>query len=1022
MISAPLIICLVLLYCAVLFAVAYYADHLRRRHGYSLLRHPWIYTLSIGVFCTSWTYYGSVGRAASAGIDFLPIYLGPTLVAFSWWFVLRKMVRVSREQNISSIADFLSSRYGKSSLLGALVTILIVLGIIPYISLQLQAVGDTFTILLQSSGEERLFTPENTGLALAGLLTVFCILFGARTLDATEHHEGLITAIALESLVKLGAFLLVGCFVTFGLFNGFGDIFSHFLATFPEKESLLRLGTEEAPYTRWFSVTMASMLAVMLLPRQFHVMVLENHSEKHIKKAMWGFPAYLFLINIFVVPIAFAGLLLNNGDASSADYFVMKLPLQTGHQWLSLLAFIGGFSAAIGMVMVESVACATMILNHLIMPLVLKLRIKRSDISPILLNLKRVSIGLIIFLGYFYYNILGHQKTLLNTGLLSFLAVAQLAPATLGALYWRRSNHLGVSAGISGGFLVWFYTLIVPTLAQSGWLPLNMVENGPWGIGWLSPIALFGLNGLDIWSHSLFWSLFLNLACFLAFSLLTEAKGEEQKQANAAIAEYLGDREIDEKGSLSEYEIPSLKRFTEQTLAASVGTAPARIIIDNYLAARGSKMEDIFNIFGNVTLSRNASREQLSVLYEAARHVSSGADLKTIMDNILELLYQQFRFDLCVIRILDPDKNLLTVRSHKGLDVDFLTRADRELDTETCIGTAFVTNSVTMANDSDCMNKPASAAIVQREGIKSFAHAPINVEGQPIGVLSTYSRYAKGIYTNEFIEMFKNLAAHIGIAWRNAQQTQELIHAKEQERELQVARSIQQSLLPRNTPEIPGIELAGTCMPAHQVGGDYYDLLQQNSEQLDMVVADVSGHNVGAALLMAEARTVIQARYQQLGGPGPTLEELNRFFYHDLTQAELFITMFYCGYDHQKQQLRYASAGHNPALILSPQSGRIQHLDAEGMILGIQEEMAFEEQQQQLAPGDILLLYTDGIVEAENNQGELYGLERLENSLKRHADKEAQHLLEQLLADSQSFCHGKPFKDDVTLVVMKVHQ
>ncbi|MBN2644105.1 MAG: SpoIIE family protein phosphatase [Desulfuromonadaceae bacterium] len=1062
---------IVLIYFLLLFAVAFWAIR-RRQQGRSLISNAQIYSLSLAVYCTSWTYYGSVGRAATSGIDFLTIYLGPTLICFSWWFLLRKIIRISKEHNIVSIADFIASRYGKSTYLGAIVTVFAVLGIVPYIALQLKAVAYSFNLLCSSHAN---LSAEFASISLPGhsqidtsfivstLLALFCILFGAMRLDSTERHEGLVAAVAFESIIKLVAFLAVGLFVCYGMFDGFTDIFSRFLLAFPERESLLLISGDNVSGGKWFSMTILSMMAIMFLPRQFHVMVIENSDISHIRQAMWVFPAYMFLLNLFVLPIALAGLLTFHGDTQLADYYVLSLPLQHGQTALAALVFIGGLSAVAGMVMLESVASATMILNNLIMPVLLRFQWQAQNISPLLLNIKRGAIATVIFLGYFYYRTLGETEALVNIGLISFMAATQFAPALLGGLYWHRANHRGAAIGLIAGFVVWFYTLLVPTFVEAGWLSHSLLYDGPYGIEALRPTALFYLNNLDIWSHSLFWTLFFNLGSFLTFSMLGTPSPEEssqamrfisvatwdssrekrkriskaptiiefidlmakfigEKQANKAISDYLGDREIDERGSLSEYEVPSLKLFTEKTLAASVGAPAARIIIENYLSARGSKMEDVFDIFGTVSLSRDASREQLSVLYEAANLISSGDELKTILDNILDLLYRQFRFDLCAIRILDEDHQILRVYSFKGIDSEFLSHADREVNLDTCIGTTFVTNKVVLANDSDCADKPVSMAIVRQHNIKSFAHAPITVEGQPIGVLSSYSRFAKGIYTDEFIELYKNVAAQIGIALRNAKQTTQLIAASEHEKELHIAESIQLGLLPKQMPQIHGLDISGICVPAKQVGGDYYDFFLHPKQQLlDMVIADVSGHNIGAALLMASARTFMQAHSQQTKSAPETLKILNHFLFSDLSHAELFITMFYLRYDLKRNALCYANAGHNQPLVYCPQTDSFELLDAEGLILGILEEVEFEERCITLKPGDIIVLYTDGIVEAQNSANELFGLERLKNTIRDHYKNSSQDIIDITMNAARMFQGRRHFQDDVTLIVLKVN-
>ncbi|MCD6527318.1 MAG: SpoIIE family protein phosphatase [Desulfuromonas sp.] len=1057
-----------LCYFLLLFAVAFYADR-RRRQGKSIVTNASIYSLSLAVYCTSWTYYGSVGRAATSGLDFLTIYLGPTLICFSWWYLLRKIILISKEHNIVSIADFISSRYGKSTYLGIIVTVFAVLGIVPYIALQLKAIAYTFNMLC---GPDHNLTTSfqlqfpnlpmviDTAFVVAIFLSLFCILFGAMRLDSTERHEGLMAAVALESVIKLFAFIAVGLFVTYGLFDGFTDLFSRFSNEYPEKTQLWIISSANNSSGRWFSMTFMSMMAIMFLPRQFHAMVIENSDHNHIRKAMWAFPAYLFLINLFVIPIAIAGVLIYRGDTSLADYYVLCLPLLAHQKGLAILVFIGGFSAAAGMVMLESVASATMILNNLIMPIILRCNLKMTDISGLLLTIKRFAIVSVIFLGYFYYRMLGESQALVNIGLISFMAATQFAPALLGGLYWERATHHGAATGLLSGFVLWFYTLLIPTFVDAGWLADTLLTQGPFGIEFLRPTALFYLNNLDIWSHSLFWTLFFNIGCFLTISILSTPSSDEaaqamrfvrvstwqdesqklkriskaptvmefvdlmtkfigEKQANTAISSYLGEREIDEKGSLSEYEIPNLKRFTERTLAGSVGGAAARIIIENYLSARGSKMEDIFNIFGTVSLSRDASREQLSVLYEAANMIASGADLDTIYDNILDLLYHQFRFDLCAIRMYDEDSNLLKVRNFRGIDTEFLSHADRKLDENTCIGTAYVTNKVTLANDSDCVDNPISMEIIHREGIKSFAHAPITIEGQPIGVLSSYSRYAKGIYTEEFIELYKNLAYHIGIAWRNSQQTGQLIAASEREKELKIAESIQLGLLPDTMPSLEHTDIAGICVPAKQVGGDYFDFIYQDNE-LDIIIADVSGHNIGAALLMAEARTFIQSQAHQLATAPAVLNALNRFMHNDLSKAELFITMFYLQYNPQQQRISYANAGHNHPILLRHDSMEFEELDAEGLILGINLEVDFEERQTTFNAGDMLVLYTDGIIEAENNRQEMYGFDRLKSVILDNRQLGAQEIIDNTMEQARIFQGLRHFNDDVTMIIVKI--
>src|SRR5215510_2906113 len=420
MLTAPTIVIASFAYVGLLFAIAYYGDK-RADAGRSIIANPYIFALSLAVYCTSWTFYGSVGRAATSGIGFLPIYLGPTIMAALWWYVMVKIIRVSKANRITSIADFIASRYGKSQALGGLVTIIAVIGIIPYIALQLKAISNTFSIVLQypevvmpDQQSAPLFLGDNT-FYIAMLLAAFTILFGTRHLDATERHEGLVAAVAFESMVKLLAFMAVGLFVTFWLYDGFGDIF-HRAREVAQLAPLTTLGVEGGNYAAWASLIFLSMAAIMFLPRQFQVTVVENVDERHLDKAIWLFPLYLLAINVFVLPIAFGGLLHFPGGAVDADTFVLTLPIAERQPWLALFAFIGGLSAATGMVIVETIALSTMVCNDLVMPLALRtgfLRLhERRDLSRLLLGIRRAAIVAILLLGYAYFRFAGEAYAL----------------------------------------------------------------------------------------------------------------------------------------------------------------------------------------------------------------------------------------------------------------------------------------------------------------------------------------------------------------------------------------------------------------------------------------------------------------------------------------------------------------------------------------------------------------------------------------------------------------------------------
>ncbi|MEQ1710766.1 MAG: sodium:solute symporter, partial [Hyphomicrobium sp.] len=504
MLSVPVIVTVSFLYLSLLFAIAYYCDK-RADAGRSVINTPYVYALSIAVYCTSWTFFGSVGRAATSGVGFLPIYLGPTLTFILGWMVIRKIIRISKSNRITSIADFIASRYGKSVELGILVSIIAVIGIPPYISIQLTAISTSFSIL---QGYPSIVMPQGVGgiallhdteLYVTLLMAAFAILFGTRHIDASEHHEGLVAAVAFESLVKLVAFLCVGLFVTYGLYNGFSDIFTRAEAS-PELRKLFTIGSV-AGHVNWITLTILAMAAIVVLPRQFQVLVVENADERHLKKAVWLFPLYLLLINIFVLPIAFAGLLQFPDGAIKPDTFVLTIAMKEQLPVLALLAFIGGLSAATGMIIVETIALATMVSNDLVMPLLLRLGrqhlSERQDLTGLLLTIRRGTIIVVLMLGYLYASTLGSSYALVTIGLVSFVAVLQFAPAIIAGIYWKGATKAGALAGLLAGFGLWTYTLLLPSFARSGWLPSGFVDAGPWGIALLKPYALFGLEGLD---------------------------------------------------------------------------------------------------------------------------------------------------------------------------------------------------------------------------------------------------------------------------------------------------------------------------------------------------------------------------------------------------------------------------------------------------------------------------------------------------------------------------------------------
>ncbi len=591
MLQGPVIILTSFAYLGLLFAIAYYADQ-RADAGRSVINSPYVYSLSLAVYATAWTFYGSVGRAASDGVGFLPIYIGPTLMIALWWLVMRKILRISKQNRITSLADFIASRYGKSAALAGLVTVIAVIGILPYISLQLKAVSASFAILVQypqvampaSSGP--LAIGHDTAFWVALILAAFTIAFGTRHLDAAEHHQGMVAAIAFESLVKLLAFLAVGVFVTFGLYHGFGDLFGRVAADPKLAPMLAPLERLAGGYASWVWLTILSMMAIMFLPRQFQVTVIENLDEKHLAKAIWLFPLYMLAINVFVLPIAFGGLLHFPDGRVDADTFVLTLPMAQKQEALALLVFIGGLSAATGMVIVETIALSTMVCNDLVMPVLLRMRglrlTARPDLTRLLLGIRRGAIVLILLLGYVYFKLAGEAYALVSIGLISFAAVAQFAPVVLGGIFWKGGTRRGALCGLVAGFAVWFYTLLLPAFARSGWLPIGLLESGPFGIALLKPLALFGLGGLDQTTHAMIWSMLANIGAYVGVSLAASPSAEEHRQASlfVDVFRHEPDRARFWRGTAS---VPELYNL----LARFIGAAAAHECFRDYAAAKG---------------------------------------------------------------------------------------------------------------------------------------------------------------------------------------------------------------------------------------------------------------------------------------------------------------------------------------------------------------------------------------------------------------------------------------------------
>ena len=695
MLSPSIVLGASLAYLLLLFIVAWWADA-RAQQGRSVIGNAWVYALSMAVYCTAWTYFGSVGRAASGGVWFLPIYLGPTLAMVLAWTVVRKMIRIARTYRITSIADFMSSRYGKSPLLAGLVTMITVVGIVPYIALQLKAISSGYALLtIPMDAPPTLRVPwwlDGTlyvALALAG----FTMVFGTRHIDSTERHEGMVAAIAFESVVKLVAFIGVGAFVTWGLFGGPADLFARAMAV-PELKALLSPAQQGSPfaYAQWFALTMLSMLSVIFLPRQFQVTVVENVDERHLRRAAWVFPAYLLLINVFVLPIALGGLLYFQKGAASADTFVLSLPLAAGGEGLALGAFVGGLSAATGMIIVESIAVSTMVCNDLVMPLLLRFPhfSRRGDLSGLLLVIRRAAIVGVLLLGYLYFHLAGDAYALVSIGLISFAAVAQFAPAMLGGMYWKGGTRKGALVGLIAGFALWIHTLMLPSIARSGWWQTDFVARGPFGIELLRPEQLFGLTSLDNLTHSLFWSLLANVGLYVLVSLMRTPSARETSQALLFVdvfdrtqvarpvfwqgrakvndllelaGRFLGGSRAAElfedyarrRGAADVTRIEPdarLVQFVETELAGVIGSASASVMVASVVQEDKLGMDDVLRILDEASQLRSYSKALEKATAELRAANQRLESLDRLKDDFVSSVTHELRTPLTSIRAL----------------------------------------------------------------------------------------------------------------------------------------------------------------------------------------------------------------------------------------------------------------------------------------------------------------------------------------------------------------------------------
>ena len=691
--SSGLIAAVALAYMAIMFAIAFYGD--RRSAPLPPRLRAWVYSLSLAVYCTSWTFFGSVGQAAEQLWSFLPIYLGPILLLLLAPWVLQKMVLISKQENITSIADFIAARYGKSQTLAVVVALICLIGVLPYIALQLKGIVLGVNILIGAGADATGTRAQDTALIVSLVLALFTIVFGTRNLDATEHHRGMVLAIAFESLVKLFAFMAVGAFITFGLYDGVDDLFNQAMLA-PRLEAYWK---ETVNWPSMVVQTGVAMMAIICLPRQFHVTVVENIEPQDLRLAKWVFPAYLLLAAVFVVPIALAGQMLLPASVLP-DSFVISVPLAHAHPALAMLAFIGGASAATGMVIVASVALSTMVSNDMLLPWLLRRKTAERPFEAFrywMLSVRRVSIVVILLLAYVSYRLLGSTASLATIGQIAFAAITQLMPAMIGALYWKPANRRGVFAGLAAGVFIWFYTLVLPIIAHSmSWslhsFPLlAWLHSNPFNLP-ISPLT----QGVVL-------SMLGNLVLFVWVSLLSRTRVSEHWQAGRFIGQELQARpnnrsllavQIEDLLKLSarfvgeERAQQSFIRFayrqgkgfnpnqnatgewiahTERLLAGVLGTSSTRAVVKAAIEGRDMQLEDVVRIADEASEVLQFNR---ALLQGAIENITQGI---SVVDQSLRLVawnaryLELFNYPEGLISVGRPIADIIRYNAERGL-------------------------------------------------------------------------------------------------------------------------------------------------------------------------------------------------------------------------------------------------------------------------------------------------------------------------------------------------------------------
>ena len=704
---------IIMLYLALLFFIAFWAE---KRKSNFWANNPYVYSLSLAVYCTAWTYYGSIGVAANQGLEYLAIYIGPIIIIPAWIVINSKIIRISRVNKISSIADFISLRYGNSRSFGAIISVVCILAIVPYIGLQIKAISDTFHLVTKSENPNNIFTDTATYVVL--LIAIFSSYYGTRYVDASEKRLGIISAVAVESFLKLIFFVILGIFVTYGIFNGFDDIYEKAknLPEFTQRNSFNGL---EGSFN-WMLTSMLSMTAIFLLPRQFHTTIIENRKENHLKTAIWVFPLYLLIFNFFVFPIAWGGKILFLGQNVNPELFPILIPQKFGSILISVIVFLGGLSASISMIIISSVTLSIMLSNNVIIPYgwIDTFKTKNDTFNnKNIVNIRKVSIFLLIITAFVFYKYLILESSLFSVGLVSFVLIAQLAPSFFGAIFWRRGTYTGAVIGLILGILICYINLIIPQYLKA--------INPELAINQYRILQFFKIPYLETIPQVFFWSLLANATVFTIISVSSKGNYRERNYAEiyVDINRYIQNHEgayiwkgkanvsdirrilvrfLGDKKTKQALKIFNLKyniddendtadsrfiKFSENLLSGRIGTASAKILIEGVTKEDKISLPEVLKILEeskeNITLNRKLTEQsrQLRRLSDDLRSANSSLIEKDKQkDDFLDSVTHELRTPITAIRaageiLLDDDD--IPVEIKKDFLENIISESDR---------------------------------------------------------------------------------------------------------------------------------------------------------------------------------------------------------------------------------------------------------------------------------------------------------------------------------------------------------